>query len=509
LTKDKLTSGGEIDIMPLAIFQENAMSETIPEPAIYRQLNISLLPNSTDPGVYFILEPEGRRIAADDLATLPFEDDNFSDIYVCHIVQRLRRAEALNLLRECWRVLQPGGNIYLLAPNIEYYFEQYRKGDKVFALAGLWGEQKSPEQLHHWGYTRQSLCDLLTEAGFVQAVDRTAAVESLEKNEQHLEASARKLAPRTDGQVVGSADQGRQMVASEAEVRSDHVERYHFACQFVKEGAVVLDIACGVGYGSSLLAYETPCSRVIGVDIDEEAVYFAKKHFSHKKVTFLQGDCLDESLSLEPADCIISFETLEHIPRDIEFIGRLRQLLKPEGVLIISSPNQEVFPFSEGAVPYHVRHYTSQELRDLLIRSGFDIVAEVSQDTYQIHPGFGRRFNIAVCQREDRVAKEQFSVSNISCFNPKNYDSRDRSLGLILSTCHALFSQKRNLEQERERLNQERERLSQERDKARQQRSLLSQQLEQISKELEAHAKALQQLRSNPLFRLLRIFKRG
>ena len=67
----------------------------------------------------------------------------------------------------------------------------------------------------------------------------------------------------------------------------EHVHRYLFACNLI-EGKTVLDIACGDGYGSSMMA--NYADYVIGVDIDLNTVERAKKKYHKDNLCFIQGD---------------------------------------------------------------------------------------------------------------------------------------------------------------------------------------------------------------------------
>ncbi|NIM05131.1 MAG: methyltransferase domain-containing protein [Armatimonadetes bacterium] len=425
------------------------MSEKLVESFGYRRLEVAAADVPVESGVVCRAEPEGAQEIRCRPSTLPFKDECFSEVRSRHLIQYLRRTDAVRFLQECWRLLVPGGRIYVTAPNLQFYLDLYNSGDHELALAGLCGHQDKLLQVPQWSYTRQSLQDLLFKAGFVAAKDHTADDSSLEKSEGHLEVSAHKHAPLTEGNVEGSIEAGRQMGTRLEEIRSDHVERYHFAAQFVRPGDIVLDIACGIGYGTHLVAKGTACSRVTGIDIAPEAIDFARKHFSHERIAYLLGDCLDESQRFEPADCIISFETLEHLPRDVQFLSRLRSLLKPGGTLIISSPNEDVFPYSPEMVPYHVRHHTSAELRSLLERAAFQVISEMSQDAFQILPGFGRKFNIAVCRRNDEYVSEQFQVPSSGSHDLEAMDTQDRAVKLLLDACHNYIHQMRGLEEDK------------------------------------------------------------
>ena len=73
-----------------------------------------------------------------------------------------------------------------------------------------------------------------------------------------------------------------------AKMYQEHLARYAFAGQFIN-GKTVLDLACGVGYGSRFLA-EAGAQSVLGVDIDEGAIDHARKNYFHPSVSYQVQD---------------------------------------------------------------------------------------------------------------------------------------------------------------------------------------------------------------------------
>lgn len=146
----------------------------------------------------------------------------------------------------------------------------------------------------------------------------------------------------------------------------EHVARYHFAREYAY--GRVLDFASGSGYGSHIIVKSKvhPVDEVIGVDIDKDAVQYAKATYYHPNTTFLQGDVVDAALpdKLGQFDCIISFETIEHIQKEKQFMDNIYHMLKPGGTLLLSTP------FGEGrGIPsgqeFHVHQLTVTEFKNL------------------------------------------------------------------------------------------------------------------------------------------------
>lgn len=143
--------------------------------------------------------------------------------------------------------------------------------------------------------------------------------------------------------------------------REFHLDRYRFAAQRVK-GKRVLDCACGTGYGARMLQEIGTAATVVGVDIEAEGVAYAMKNHRPSSVEFVcsSGDRL--ALEDNSVDAIISFETIEHVPDDRALISEFHRVLRSDGIVIISTPNQ--WPLSD--TPYHLREYNRESFMEVL-----------------------------------------------------------------------------------------------------------------------------------------------
>jgi 2-polyprenyl-3-methyl-5-hydroxy-6-metoxy-1,4-benzoquinol methylase len=160
----------------------------------------------------------------------------------------------------------------------------------------------------------------------------------------------------------------------------EHAQRYRFFAHLCK-GKRVLDAACGVGYGSKLLA-DSGAASVTGVDISAEAIATARKEFSDPKVTFLESDVTSLQLEGEPAEVAISFETIEHIQNPAELVASLKRNLAPGGLLVCSSPNILTHSGNPAAPidnPHHLSETTYAEFRDLICAE-FEVVEKFFQN---------------------------------------------------------------------------------------------------------------------------------
>lgn len=171
----------------------------------------------------------------------------------------------------------------------------------------------------------------------------------------------------------------RQVATDLSGIRADHVGRYKFASQYIKPEMNVLDIACGIGYGSYVLASTLPEVKVLGIDIEQRAIDYANKHYKCDNNKFSVGDASNLNLENESFEAVVSFETIEHLNQPELFIKNIKKVLKEDGLFIVSSPNQTMLPFDKTKFPFHEQHFTSDELSRLLIVSGFEIVDVYSQ----------------------------------------------------------------------------------------------------------------------------------
>ena len=150
------------------------------------------------------------------------------------------------------------------------------------------------------------------------------------------------------------------------EMAAEHYQRYRLAAQLVK-GKKVLDAACGEGYGSSLLAEEA--EEVTGLDIDKEAVENANHKYGNKKLSYLKGSIEELPFEDHTFDVVVSFETIEHVGEEIQkkFLEEICRVLKPEGTLIMSTPNKAVYTdLVEGENPFHVKEFYVKEFQEFL-----------------------------------------------------------------------------------------------------------------------------------------------
>lgn len=148
----------------------------------------------------------------------------------------------------------------------------------------------------------------------------------------------------------------------------EHFQRYLSVKELVR-GKNVLDGACGEGYGSAILS-ETAAS-VIGIDIDAGAVIRASEKYNDKKnLKFIEASIADLHVIADHSlDAVISFETIEHVPVEVqgEYLGEIARILKPDGFLVMSTPNKEIYSdLYNYQNEFHIKEFYKDEFVEFL-----------------------------------------------------------------------------------------------------------------------------------------------
>ncbi len=151
----------------------------------------------------------------------------------------------------------------------------------------------------------------------------------------------------------------------EGEIHYEHLHRYRFAKEFVK-GKKALDLACGEGYGSFMLAEDA--REVIGVDIDEVTIRHASSRYIKDNLTFLKGSVTDIPIKGEKIfDAIVCFEAIEHIDEHDEMMREVKRLLKKDGIFIVSTPNKYIYSDQANYQnPFHLKELYFDDFKRLM-----------------------------------------------------------------------------------------------------------------------------------------------
>ena len=150
------------------------------------------------------------------------------------------------------------------------------------------------------------------------------------------------------------------------QIAFEHLHRYHFAAPLVR-GFDVLDVACGEGYGSDILS--NVAKSVVGVDIAAEAVAHATARYGAENLHFVEASAASLPFPDACFDAVVSFETIEHHDKHEEMMSEIHRVLRPGGILIVSSPNKLHYSVETGyRNPYHVKELFREEFIELAKR---------------------------------------------------------------------------------------------------------------------------------------------
>lgn len=188
----------------------------------------------------------------------------------------------------------------------------------------------------------------------------------------------------------------RYIPSEQGELRVEHYHRYALAMS-IAGGKVVLDLACGEGYGAALLCQVA--ERVVGIDISAEAIADARTTYAdYSNLDFESRSVTNTRLPDNSIDLVVSFETIEHLAEQEEMLAEIRRVLKPTGLLLISSPNRPVYS-EDGKFKndFHVKELDFTEF-DRLLEPHFGQIEYYGQRLAMgtiIQPLVGNRSNYA------------------------------------------------------------------------------------------------------------------
>lgn len=303
----------------------------------------------------------GERYVTASFLQLPFPDNSFSTVVANGCLEQLDTKDIPIVLDEIYRV------------SSRYVFLHIR----------LSGDPTSTTSSHQGGRAWwETIC---FEAGFRKHpyYYQINPYESLNDESDEILIALEKVPPSAlmhyDLMVLAEERLLHTDMLRETGRRSDaHCIRYHKAAEFIRSGDRVLDVACGLGYGSHILYNNSKAHSVMGIDLSDFSINYAKAHYGHDdRLRFAVGDA--QALSEIPSnsiDFIAAFETIEHVPDPHAYLKELKRVLKPSGRLMVCAPNNWVDETGKDPNPYHLHVYTWERLIDecgsyFLLEKGF------------------------------------------------------------------------------------------------------------------------------------------
>lgn len=197
-----------------------------------------------------------------------------------------------------------------------------------------------------------------------------------------------------------------------------HLIRYEWAEAVLATSRItrLLDVACGAGYGSHQLAQALPSTQVIGGDYDEDAIAFAREHYQAPNLSFTTADVTrwTDSLGDGPFDCVVSFDTIEHVEHREVMMQAIVEHLGADGMLLLSTPVRSQNVLNPGW-EHHKIEYARWALYDFLSRYFREVLApdlgtlpcvEVF-DKINVHdpPIYSLKMNPVLCRQPIRISR--------------------------------------------------------------------------------------------------------
>lgn len=154
-----------------------------------------------------------------------------------------------------------------------------------------------------------------------------------------------------------------------------HVAMYDHVAHRVS--GTILDAGCGEGYGLAIL-HGAGARGVIGVDVDPVVADHARRRYGHDgipDIDVVEADLYDLPLVADTLDGAVCLQVVEHLTDPSEALAELVRVVRPGGLLAVSTPNRTTFSPGDGGPtnPFHVREYDANELAHLVSASGVDV----------------------------------------------------------------------------------------------------------------------------------------
>jgi SAM-dependent methyltransferase len=138
-------------------------------------------------------------------------------------------------------------------------------------------------------------------------------------------------------------------------------------------GLEVLEAGCGEGYGADLIS--RVARRVIALDYDKTTVAHVRARYP--RVEVMHGNLAELPLADASVDVVVNFQVIEHLWDQTQFVRECARVLRPSGLLMVSTPNRITFsPGRDTPInPFHTRELNADELTRLLVDADFTSVS--------------------------------------------------------------------------------------------------------------------------------------
>lgn len=348
---------------------------------------------------------KSKGIQHQDITSLSYDDNCFDVVLHSETVEHI--ADPAKAIKECLRVLKPGGICVFTTPIV-----WGRKTKQKFSLTNGKAKLHNPVSYHgdlnsrypvmfefgndiekvlnvkikNYIYDAKCQSYVFLIAKEVKTASLTefnlSAVKDINISElKKAEDNAKKGAIKMLNKVYHAEliNDGERMIPEFHENNlffAEHMTRYSQTLPLVKD-KTILDIACGSGYGTKILS--SSAKKVYGVDVSRDAIEYAKQRYGGKNIDYLVGSGERIPLQDGSVDVVVTYETIEHIENYKKFLKELKRVLKKDGIAVISTPND--LEYAEGN-HHHIHQFKYNELFSLL-KKDFKYIDSYFQSTWR------------------------------------------------------------------------------------------------------------------------------
>jgi len=160
----------------------------------------------------------------------------------------------------------------------------------------------------------------------------------------------------------------------------------NFVDNFDIQNKNILDIGCGYGW-CEINFFKRGAQKITGIEITEKDLKTIKKHVEHIQLELKVAEATNLPFKNETFDTIVSWEVIEHIPKNTEALMFLEiyRVLKTDGCLYLSTPNKTFFSnLLDPAWYFGHRHYTKERLINLAKKNKFTLIKEDTKGSWWV-----------------------------------------------------------------------------------------------------------------------------
>jgi ubiquinone/menaquinone biosynthesis C-methylase UbiE len=144
-----------------------------------------------------------------------------------------------------------------------------------------------------------------------------------------------------------------------------HLYAYTFLGKYKNKNHLALEIGFGTGYGTKFSS--SFFSKIIGLEVDPEPISYAQKKYPESNIEYKQYNGSILPFPDNFFDIVYSFQVIEHVTSDSDFLSEARRVLKTGGILVITTPNRN-YRLKPGEKPknkFHLREYSPDDLKNI------------------------------------------------------------------------------------------------------------------------------------------------